>query len=58
MDKDMLAALHLTLTQFLNVRPKTVKCLWQRGVETGGEGNEILCGVLLEVGVGHGGVMT
>ena len=55
---EMLVAVHLTMMQFSIVRPKSVNCLWQRGVETAGEGNEIRCGVLLEVGVGHGSVMT
>ena len=41
----MLVALHLSMTQFLIVQPETVNCLWQRGVETAGEGNEIRCGV-------------
>ena len=32
----MLVALHLSVTQFLNVRPETVYSLWQRGLEAAG----------------------
>ena len=32
----MLVALHLSMTQFLNVGPETVNSLWQREVETAG----------------------